>query len=75
MGKEQKDNTKIFSIDSKKVKMKKVYCVKCNKYRKFKKPNISYTFYKTLVQFFLLFVPDVAMKRNRYFKKKNQLRY
>ena len=49
MGKEQKDNTKIFSIDSKKVKMKKVYCVKCNKYRKFKKPNISDTFYKTLV--------------------------
>ena len=49
MGKERKDNTKIFSIDSKKVKMKKVYCVKCNKYRKFKNPKIWYTFCKTLV--------------------------
>ena len=29
--------------------MKKIYCIKCNKYRKFKNPKISYIFNKTLV--------------------------
>ena len=33
--------------------MKKVYCVICGKYRKFKKPKISYIFEKTL---FLSFI-------------------
>ena len=43
-----KNNTKIFSI-TKKIKMKKIYCVICGKYRKFEKPKISYIFEKTLV--------------------------
>ena len=29
--------------------MKKIFCVKCNKYRKFKSPKISNIFYKILV--------------------------
>ena len=29
--------------------MKKIYCNKCHKYGKFKKPEISNIFYKTLV--------------------------
>ena len=29
--------------------MKKIYCIKCNKYTKFKVPKISYIFNKTLV--------------------------
>ena len=43
-----KNNTKIFSI-TKKIKMKKIYCVICGKYREFEKPKISYIFEKTLV--------------------------
>ena len=38
--------------------MKQIYCVICGKYRKFRKPKISYIFEKTLVLsiiFFLLF--------------------
>ena len=42
------NNAKIFSI-TKKVKIKKIFCVICGKYRKFKKPKISYIFEKTLV--------------------------
>ena len=38
--------SKIFSITK---KMKKLYCVACNKYRKFEKPKISYVLEKTLV--------------------------
>ena len=29
--------------------MKKIYCIKCKKFRKFKNPEISYFFYKALV--------------------------
>ena len=29
--------------------MKKIYCIKCNKYSSLKNPNISYIFDKTLV--------------------------
>ena len=29
--------------------MKKVCCMNCKKYRKFKNPNISYIFYKTAI--------------------------
>ena len=28
--------------------IKKIYCVKCIKYKKFKNPKISYNFYETL---------------------------
>ena len=31
------------------LKVKKIYCIKCNKYRSFKNTKISYTFEKTLV--------------------------
>ena len=41
-------NTKIFSI-TKKVKMKKLYCIICGKYRKFEKPKVSFLLEKTLV--------------------------
>ena len=43
-----KNNTKIFSI-AKKIKMKKIYSVICEKYIKFEKPKISYIFENTLV--------------------------
>ena len=42
------NNTKIFSI-AKKIKMKKIYSVIREKYRKFEKPKRSYIFEKTLV--------------------------
>ena len=44
---------KVFSINSKKGQDEKSYCIKCNKYRKFKKPKISYIFDKTLVVFII----------------------
>ena len=44
--KNEKNNTKIFSINK---KMKKLYCVICGKYRKFEKPKVSYLLEKTLV--------------------------
>ena len=40
--------TKIFSI-TKTVKTKKIYCVICGKYRKFRNPKISYIFVKILL--------------------------
>ena len=63
------------------IKMKKIFCVICSKYRKFKNPKISYIFEKkkqplisqTLV--FLILTTSVKMKRNEYSKKKNELRY
>ena len=39
----------VFTIDLKKVRMKKIYCIACNMYRKFKNPEISYIFDKALV--------------------------
>ena len=33
---------KMFSVDSKKFKMIKIYCIACDNYRKFKNPEISY---------------------------------
>ena len=36
----------MFSIESRKVKMIKIYCHVCEKYKKFKKPKISYLFKK-----------------------------
>ena len=36
------NNIKIFSIDSKKVKMIKICCIVCDKCRKFKNPKTSY---------------------------------
>ena len=42
------NNIKIFSI-TKKIEMKKIYCVICGKYRKFKNPKIPYIFKKPFV--------------------------
>ena len=42
-GKNDKNNTKIFTITK---KMKKLYCAVCGKYRKFGKPEISYVLEK-----------------------------
>ena len=47
--------------------MKKLYCIKCKKYRKFKKPKI-YIFDET---FFAL---NAIIMMKKYSKKKNQLR-
>ena len=55
-----------------KVKMKKRYCVKCNKYWKFKKRKISYSFDKTLVS--SIICDKCYSKDEKYLKKKNQLR-
>ena len=53
--------------------MKKIYCIKCNKYRKFKNPKISYIFDKTLV---LSIISDkCGSKDEKYFRNKNHLRH
>ena len=51
--------------------MKKLYCVFCGKYRKFKNPKIKYIFEK---RFFLLLTASAIFKEE-YLKKKNKLRY
>ena len=38
-------------IDFKRVKMRKIYCAKCKKYKEFKNPKISYICHKTLPLF------------------------
>ena len=39
----------IFVNRFKKVRMRKIYCINCKKYKKFVKPKISYICYKTLL--------------------------
>ena len=53
--------------------MKQIYCVICGKYRKFRKPKISYILEKTLVLSIICGKGKMRMKK--YLKKKNQLRY
>ena len=48
MLKESENNIKMLSI-TENVKMKKIYCIICGKYRKFKIPKIPYIFEKILV--------------------------
>ena len=50
--KKKENNIKMFSI-TKKVNMKKLYCVICGKGRKFKNPKISYIFEKK-ISFFII---------------------
>ena len=52
----------------------KIYCVICGKYRKFKKPRISYIFEKTLV-LSIIFKKCENKDEKKYLKKKNRLRY
>ena len=58
----------------KKFMMRKTYCIKCKKYKEFKKPKISYIFVAKHF-FFLVFVTSVEGKMNKYLWKKNQLKY
>ena len=62
---------KIFLVNSKKVKINKIYCVVCGKYRKFKNSKMPYILQKTVHSI----ICSVAVKMKRYLKKKNQLRY
>ena len=55
-----------------KMKMKKIYCIKCNKYRKLKNLEISYIYNETLV---LLFAANAAIRKTEYLKKRKVLRY
>ena len=71
--------------------MKKIYCIKYNKYGKFQDPKLSYMFDLLLVIiillnyimlyinlsyiFLLLFVISIAVMMGKYLKKKDQLRY
>ena len=55
--------------------MKKIYCYMCGKYRKCKKPKMSYIFKKKKHQFFVLFAVSTRMKMKKYLEKKNPLRY
>ena len=57
----------------KKIKMKKLYCVICSKYRKFKKPKKSYILERTLV--ISIICSKCKNKDEKYLKKKNQLKY
>ena len=63
MWREWQNNTKILSIGSEKMKTKNIYCSVCSKYRKFKKPKISYIFEKILVLF------QCGIKNEKIFKK------
>ena len=47
----------------------KIYCIKCNKVRKFKNPKILYI----LDQFFLLFVTSVAVMIKKIFKEEESI--
>ena len=53
--------------------MKKIYCVICDKYKKFYNYEISYIFEKH--QFFVSFSVSLRMKMKNYIKRKNQWRY
>ena len=54
--------------------MKTIYCINCNKYRKFENPETGYIFDKILViSLFLIILIIVITKK--YLKKKNHLRY
>ena len=62
---------KNFSINSKKVKMEKIYCIFCGKYRKFKNPKVSYVFQKTLVLFIICY--KCSSKDKNIFKDKESI--
>ena len=49
-------------------KMRNIYCIKCNKFRKFKNPEISSIFYKTLL--ISNFCDKCDSKHKRIFKEK-----
>ena len=61
-------------IDFKKVRIRKTYCIKCKKYKEFKKPKISYVFV-IKHYFFLVFAKRVEVEMKKYLWKENQLKY
>ena len=54
-------------------KILKIYCIQCNKYRKTKKPNMSYIFDKTLV--LTIIFQMYGCHDGKIFKENNQLRF
>ena len=50
-----------------KIKMKKIFCIKCNKYTKFKNPKISYIFNETLVP--SIICSKIGNNNNNIFKE------
>ena len=50
-----------------KIKMKKIFCIKCNKYTKFKNPKISYIFNETLVP--SIICSKIGNNNNKIFKE------
>ena len=56
-----------------KYKWKKIYCIKCNKCRKFKNPR--YHIFSSKHQFLLLFMTSVIVMIINYLKKNNLLRH
>ena len=66
--KNDKRNTKIFSITK---KMKKLYCVICCKYRKFEKPKTSYLLEKTLV--LSIICTKCKNEDEKYFKEEESI--
>ena len=66
------NNSKILPI-TKQVKMKKLNCAICDKYKKFKNRKISYIFLKALV--LSIDCSKCNNEDEKYLKKKNQLRY
>ena len=52
--------------------MKKIYCIKCKKYKKFKNPKISYIFDKTLS---LSFICDKCCSKDaKIFKEEESIK-
>ena len=62
----------IFSIDTKKVKVIKIYCIVCNKYKQFKNPKISFIFKKTLR--LSIVCSKCGNEDKKYLKKKNEMK-
>ena len=59
-------------IDKNTLRMKKIYIVKCNIYRKFENPKISYIFKKTSVLFIIC--DKCSSNNDTIYRKKNLLR-
>ena len=53
-------------------KMRKMYCIKCNKYRISRTAKISYILKKTVLS---ITCSTCGNKDEKYLKKKNQLKY
>ena len=65
--KEWQNNIKIFSTDSKKVKIKKIYFIICLKYKKFKNCKRSHIFDKTVA--LLIISSECSNEDKKIFKE------